>query len=358
MKTFFQTENRNALPKRLLAGLLVVAAMLLSGQVMAQSVLITDPADNVGPNTNSMLEIRSTTKGMLIPRMTESNRTSISTLGVPEAGMLVYQTDQDAGFYYWNGTVWTLLATGSNFQVTLDMLEDGITGDMLYYDEDEESWVRLPAPATDAEDCSAYCADWAQNGFVSQAECDADCPGIVYVLRLPHDGTGTPVWTPTNAFTVIGDGLGNHKASQELRMQGNDIADCGNINSGSDLRYKKDIEPIADALGIVLNLNGVTYDWRQDEFPNMGFSNHRQVGFIAQELEEVFPQVVRTNKEGYKSVNYANMVALLAEAIKDQQKVIDGQQEEITALKAMQDEVSKLKASVELLSEHIRTTSK
>jgi hypothetical protein len=163
---------------------------------------------------------------------------------------------------------------------------------------------------------------------------------------------------PTTAFTVEGDGLGEHVALQALRMQGNDIKDIGELRGTSDARYKKNIEPITEALETVLKLNGVTYDWRQDEFPNMGFNDLRQVGLIAQELEEVFPHVVRTNEEGYKSVTYANMVALLIEAIKDQQKVIDGQQEEITALKAMQDEVSNLKASVELLSEHIRTTSK
>jgi hypothetical protein len=82
------------------------------------AVLQTTTAQNVGINTNgatpdpsAMLDVSSTTKGMLTPRMTETERNAIAT---PASGLLIYQTDNTPGFYYYNGTVWTLLATGAN----------------------------------------------------------------------------------------------------------------------------------------------------------------------------------------------------------------------------------------------------
>jgi hypothetical protein len=56
------------------------------------------------PNASSILEVKSTTKGMLTPRMTKSQRDAIAT---PATGLLIYQTDQTPGFYFYNGTAWT-----------------------------------------------------------------------------------------------------------------------------------------------------------------------------------------------------------------------------------------------------------
>ena len=62
------------------------------------------------PNTSAVLDLTSTTKGILIPRMTAAQRTAIAT---PATGLLVYQTNAPAGFYYYDGTAWLLLAAGS-----------------------------------------------------------------------------------------------------------------------------------------------------------------------------------------------------------------------------------------------------
>ncbi len=209
----------------------------------------------------------------------------------------------------------------------------GAVGDMLYYNG--TGWVQLSAPGTSAGSAGVY---WA--------------------LTMPNAGTGTPIWSATTAFTTTGDDMGDHTATTTLDMAGNRIEKVAEVVCSSDLRYKKDIEPINDALASVLKMNGVTYDWRKDEFPQMGFGTNRQVGLIAQELEQVFPIVVNTDEKGYKSVNYAHMVAILIEAIKDQQEIIEGQRDELTSLKGMNDQLNSLKASVELLTEHIRTSQK
>jgi len=65
------------------------------------------------PDASSMLDVKSTDKGMLIPRMTQSQRNAITPAAV---GLLVFQTDAPAGFYYYNGTSWTfLVASGDGY---------------------------------------------------------------------------------------------------------------------------------------------------------------------------------------------------------------------------------------------------
>jgi len=98
----------------------------------------------------------------------------------------------------------------------------------------------------------------------------------------------------------------------------------------SDIRFKKDINPIKDAIDIIRQLEGKTYYWKIEEFKDKTFSGSRQYGFIAQELEKVIPEVVATDANGYKSVNYDMVIPILVQAIKEQQKTIDNLQSRIT----------------------------
>ena len=63
------------------------------------------------PNSSAMLDVTSTTKGLLTPRMTAAQRTAI---GTPASGLIVYQTDGTAGFYYYTGSAWVLLINGTD----------------------------------------------------------------------------------------------------------------------------------------------------------------------------------------------------------------------------------------------------
>jgi hypothetical protein len=87
------------------------------------------------------------------------------------------------------------------------------------------------------------------------------------------------------------------------------------LSWGSDIRYKSNVNTISSALEKVTSLRGVTYNYKTSE--------KTSIGFIAQEVEQFVPEVVSTDIEGYKSVSYANMVALLTEAIKEQQTIIN-----------------------------------
>jgi len=67
--------------------------------------------DSSTPDTSAILDVKSTTKGMLFPRMTEAQRDSI---GTPATGLMIYQTDETAGPYYYNGSTWMAISVANN----------------------------------------------------------------------------------------------------------------------------------------------------------------------------------------------------------------------------------------------------
>ena len=91
----------------------VLALMLSSGKVLAQNAAIN--STGAAPNASAMLDVSSTTKGLLAPRMTAAQRGSIAT---PATGLLVYQTDGTDGFYYYDGSGWVMLITGNASNLT------------------------------------------------------------------------------------------------------------------------------------------------------------------------------------------------------------------------------------------------
>jgi hypothetical protein len=121
----------------------------------------------------------------------------------------------------------------------------------------------------------------------------------------------------------------------------------------SDVRLKKQITPLQRPLEMILNMTGVSYTWRIDEFPDKKFNNGRQVGFIAQDLEKILPEAVRTDADGFKSVGYTTVVPVLVEAVKTQQKQNDVQQKQIDMqqkqIDMQQKQINDLKAALEQL---------
>jgi hypothetical protein len=102
--------------------------------------------------------------------------------------------------------------------------------------------------------------------------------------------------------------------------------------SSSDARFKKNIFQIDHSLDKIMNIRGTTFEFRNDEFKDYQFAEGPQFGFIAQELENVFPEVVKTDSNGYKSVNYSSMIPVLLEAVKEQQGIIEKMENEIKDL--------------------------
>jgi len=111
------------------------------------------------------------------------------------------------------------------------------------------------------------------------------------------------------------------------------------FNATSDFRLKKDISNLSNVLENVCRLQGVEFVRKDDE------TQRKQLGFIAQDVEEIFPQLVQTedSKEKYKSVSYANTCALLVEAVKEMRG-------EMTAENALlKKEIASLKTEIETM---------
>lgn len=91
----------------------------------------------------------------------------------------------------------------------------------------------------------------------------------------------------------------------------------------SDARFKTNVRTLDNPLEAVSQLRGVTFDWDRDTFRDRNFGAGTQIGFIAQEVEKVLPELVVTDAKGFKAVEYQNLVPVLVEAIKRQQAEID-----------------------------------
>lgn len=104
-------------------------------------------------------------------------------------------------------------------------------------------------------------------------------------------------------------------------------------NNFSDSRLKVNISPIKDPLQGLLSLNGVTFYWNTADYPELELNSDPQIGFIAQELEQVYPELVHTDENGFKTVDYVKLIPVLTEAIKQQQLMIIDLQKEITKLR-------------------------
>ena len=137
----------------------------------------------------------------------------------------------------------------------------------------------------------------------------------LYVLHGATNGTS---WNGNRPLTIYQGnkvGINNATPSYELHVNGR-IRTTG-INEVSDIRFKKDINPLENSLDKIEQLRGVSYYWRQDEFPNEKFKNGVDLGLIAQEVEKILPEVVLTDNDGYKSVQYSHIVPVLIEAVKE-----------------------------------------
>jgi len=93
----------------------------------------------------------------------------------------------------------------------------------------------------------------------------------------------------------------------------------------SDRRYKQNITPIDSALEKVVKLQGVTFTWNRATYPLQFFCEGKQMGLIAQDVENIIPEVVLTNAEGYKSISYDKLTAVLIEAVKEMKQRMNSQ---------------------------------
>lgn len=152
-------------------------------------------------------------------------------------------------------------------------------------------------------------------------------------------------WTMDSTGQV---GIGTTTPSMRLDVNGG-VQGTLAYSSNSDGRYKKNVKRLPNALATIKNLTGISFDWRHDEFPKKDFGSGSQVGFIAQHVERIIPEIVTTDSKGYKGVQYSQLTAHLTEAVKELAVQNEGLQEENDLLHAAVDSLTKRMLQMEHL---------
>lgn len=130
-------------------------------------------------------------------------------------------------------------------------------------------------------------------------------------LRFYQNGNRISIQSSTGNVSI---GTTN-PAGYRLNVAG--TAYCSGGWQGSDKRYKENIKDIKSPLEKVMCMHGVSYAWKAEEYKHMGFPDGRHYGVIAQEIEQVLPEIVRTGPEGDKAVAYSEIIPVIIEAMKE-----------------------------------------
>jgi len=423
--------------------LALTCLLFLSINVNAQVAVNTDGAN---PDASAMLDVKSVDKGILIPRMTLLQKNAIPS---PATGLLVYQTDGTQGFYFFNGTAWTLItgtggATGNvvlndfyvvgsqclgldcppnnqsfgfstlvlkenNLRIRFEdtsnsasfptndwelaanestngglsgfMINDIDNGQRVFFiaagagnnalSIDGQGDVGLgtsnPVVELHIDDGDTPTTRYEQTGAMGYAPYTWDVAGneANFFVRDVTGGSTLPFkikpGAPTNSLYIKGGGdvgIGTDMPTQKLHVNGNlhvdgDITLTGTITNVSDKKLKKDIASYKGGLDIIQKLDPKTYHFKTEEYRGLGLPASNQIGLIAQDVEQLLPELVVTKemvvdeenneKMEVKTVNYTGLVPVLISGIKEQQQTIDAQQKEIDELKAQVSELIQLK---------------
>lgn len=125
----------------------------------------------------------------------------------------------------------------------------------------------------------------------------------------------------------------NRKPDNQYSLAVGGKINATDVISSSDRRFKTNIEPISAALEKIEQLQGISYSWNTAGFPGRNFDADMHYGFIAQDVQQILPNLVQSDTEGYLGIAYEKITPLLVEAVKEQQQLIHRQEEEIQVLK-------------------------
>lgn len=112
------------------------------------------------------------------------------------------------------------------------------------------------------------------------------------------------------------------------------------VFAGSDAQFKEELKGLESPLEKLAQLDGLTYNYKTEEFSEYNFPKQRQIGFIAQAVEKVFPELVIKNEAGHLMVNYAQLTPVLTEGIKQLHNKVEKQEQQIQRLTQLVEQLS------------------
>jgi len=164
-------------------------------------------------------------------------------------------------------------------------------------------------------------ANYAYSGYLPAGALSAS--NVHWGSGLFANSNNYEIWTydgtsNVERFVIKNDGnvgIGTTGPTQKLQVGASgdgSVALANAWNTFSDIRLKRDLTKIQDALKKLEKLNGYYYFWKNGE------DQSRQVGVVALEVEKVLPELVKTGEDGIKTVDYPKLTALLIEVAKEQ----------------------------------------
>lgn len=382
------------------------------------------------PDASAILDINSTSAGVLLPRMTDAQRIAITA---PATGLLVYQTNNPEGFWFFDGTTWQPLegggdswgllgnagtdpstnalgttdtedlvirtnnteavrinATGQtgigtpNPQATLHIesttidplsIRDGaqVEGNVLVSNANgDATWSEIPAGAVpNDEDWLFASGNTINDPIYHEGSVTIGVPlatthtllvdsgnpdetgvrfgSVEYILTRKDEFIVTTGFTPQITNTIDFGSLAN---------KWTEIWSVDGVMQTSDLREKEQINDLNLGLKEVLELNPVSFQWKEEkrnDFIVPRDKRQTHLGFIAQEIQEIIPEIVTTSawkeyeenpgilvKEPSSSigVNYSELIPVLVKSIQEQEEILRTLEEQNKELKK---KVKKLK---------------
>ncbi len=119
----------------------------------------------------------------------------------------------------------------------------------------------------------------------------------------------------TYPIFIVGNGTNTTNRSNAFYVTTEGKAYANSFELTSDSRLKNNVTNIGSALENIVKLRGVTFNWDLTKQPSA--DKKLQYGFIAQEVEKVFPELVTTDSKGFKTLNYIGVIPVLTEAVKE-----------------------------------------
>jgi hypothetical protein len=382
--------------------------IILSTALLAVNIGIT--SQNVGinttgvnPHSSAMLDVNSNNKGLLIPNISLTGKTSTGPIPSPETSLLVYNitiagsgaNQVTPGYHYWDGSQWIRIfddnvnasdhdwyevgGTSSPNNIIDDLFTYGNVGIGLTNPEEElviNGITRLGGQVTDddsdqiihLEICSGVIGNDAAEVGPDRAyriltETNYIAAGRDWMIFEALDGnnafsdggfefrTRGSAGTAIPLMTMDGNGqigMGTNVPAYQLQLSTNSAAKptSSSWTVASDQRLKTDVIQFTDGMNIIDQINPVWFTYNG----KAGMPIETGVGTIAQELEKIAPYMVNSwtyenietqQKEEYLGVDYGAMDFVLINAIKEQQTEIDTLKNEILELKSMLLELSK-----------------
>ena len=319
-----------------------------SNTVNIGDAIITLNADETGtPSQNAGIEIERGTEANVFIRYNESTN--------------VWEFTND-------GSAYTAFGSSSTFTGNTDGISEGSTN-LYYTDTRFDTRLGTKTTADLTEGTNLYYTDARARAAISEGSTQLSYNSSTGVMTFTQGNTDTVSEGSTNLYYTdarvdshlsggtgvtyasgaisIGQAVGtsNHVQFHCIGVGTPASTNAGEIRATADItayyssdeKLKENVVEINEAINKVKQIRGVEFDWSQEYLDAKGgednyFVRKHDVGVIAQEIETVLPEVVGTREDGTKAVKYDRIVALLIQAIKEQQSEIDDLKSQIDSI--------------------------